>query len=375
MLINKEFINQSTKEHLVLLKMLYKKIPTNLLTPSLFKSWFYFFFDVFCILGLFFSGFYLLNNELYYLIPFYIFLQGSFFWSLFVIGHDCGHESFSWSNFQNNLVGFISHSFLLVPFYSWKLTHLKHHLNHNSVENDETHVAVPLKDFMNFQKSANKKSFLVKLYFKFYYYLEKIGLGFILYLFDNHIMKDDSFSHYNPHANVFKNHKKMIYLSAFFVCLMLGSLIYLSYIYSFLYIFILYFLPWLVYNFWLYFVTYLQHMNDKNYWFYQKDWTFLKGAFQTVDYDYGKFLGPLVNFFHHNIQRYHVVHHLNFKIPHYNLKKVHEILFPEYKDVYLLQKKPLKNFILFKFKYNLMLIQNYNKNSNKYSLLKIKQKN
>ena len=40
-----------------------------------------------------------------------------------VIAHECGHQSFSESEFWNNFFGTILHSLLLVPYHSWRITH------------------------------------------------------------------------------------------------------------------------------------------------------------------------------------------------------------------------------------------------------------
>jgi omega-6 fatty acid desaturase (delta-12 desaturase) len=56
---------------------------------------------------------------------------------VWVLSHECGHQSFSDSEFINNLVGTIFHSLLLVPYHSWRITHGKHHNNTGSCENDE----------------------------------------------------------------------------------------------------------------------------------------------------------------------------------------------------------------------------------------------
>ena len=73
----------------------------------------------------------------YILWPIYWYAQGSVMTGVWVLAHECGHQSFSESEFANNVVGTICHSLLLVPYHSWRITHGKHHNNTGSCENDE----------------------------------------------------------------------------------------------------------------------------------------------------------------------------------------------------------------------------------------------
>ena len=72
------------------------------------------------------------------------------FWALFVVGHDCGHQSFSNSRTLNDFVGNITHSSILVPYHGWRVSHRTHHQHHGHVENDESWhpVAKKLYDSM-----------------------------------------------------------------------------------------------------------------------------------------------------------------------------------------------------------------------------------
>lgn len=38
---------------------------------------------------------------------------------VWVIAHECGHQAFSSSQLVNDTVGFILHTCLLVPYFSW----------------------------------------------------------------------------------------------------------------------------------------------------------------------------------------------------------------------------------------------------------------
>lgn len=70
----------------------------------------------------------------------YTFVQGLFGTGLWVLAHECGHQSFSPSKTLNDTVGWICHSSLLVPYFSWKISHGKHHKATGNMERDMVFV-------------------------------------------------------------------------------------------------------------------------------------------------------------------------------------------------------------------------------------------
>ena len=70
----------------------------------------------------------------------YTFVQGLFGTGLWVLAHECGHQSFSPSKTLNDTVGFVCHSALLVPYFSWKISHGKHHKATGHIERDMVFV-------------------------------------------------------------------------------------------------------------------------------------------------------------------------------------------------------------------------------------------
>jgi omega-6 fatty acid desaturase / acyl-lipid omega-6 desaturase (Delta-12 desaturase) len=77
----------------------------------------------------------------------YTVVQGLFGTGLWVLAHECGHQSFSPSKTLNDTVGWICHSALLVPYFSWKISHGKHHKATGHMERDMVFVPKTRKVF------------------------------------------------------------------------------------------------------------------------------------------------------------------------------------------------------------------------------------
>jgi omega-6 fatty acid desaturase (delta-12 desaturase) len=75
--------------------------------------------------------------------------------------------------------------------------------------------------------------------------------------------------------------------------------------------------PYLVTNAWLTIVTFLQHTDADVPHYDDTAWTWLKGAFATVDRTYPACVDAL----QHYIGSTHVIHHLFSDLPHYNTKE------------------------------------------------------
>lgn len=70
----------------------------------------------------------------------YTVVQGLFATGVWVLAHECGHQSFSTSKVLNDTVGWILHSALLVPYFSWKISHGKHHKATGNLDRDMVFV-------------------------------------------------------------------------------------------------------------------------------------------------------------------------------------------------------------------------------------------
>jgi omega-6 fatty acid desaturase (delta-12 desaturase) len=70
----------------------------------------------------------------------YTVLQGMVFTGIWILAHECGHGAFSKHKKLNWTMGLLMHSFLLVPFHSWRITHRAHHKGTGNLEKDTAFV-------------------------------------------------------------------------------------------------------------------------------------------------------------------------------------------------------------------------------------------
>ncbi|GAV66603.1 FA_desaturase domain-containing protein/DUF3474 domain-containing protein [Cephalotus follicularis] len=236
--------------------------------------------------------------------PLYWVSQGTMFWAIFVLGHDCGHGSFSDSPMLNSLVGHILHSSILVPYHGWRISHRTHHQNHGHVENDESWVPLPEEVYKKLDNITRTLRFTVPLPI----------FAYPLYLWYRSPGKEGS--HFNPYSTLFApNERKLVITSTICWTIMVALLAYLSFLYGPVQILKLYGVPYLIFIMWIDFVTYLHHHGheQKLPWYRGKEWSYLRGGLTTIDRDYG-----WINKIQHDIGT-HVVHHLFPQIPHYHL--------------------------------------------------------
>ncbi len=275
-----------------------KSIPESAFIPSVPKSLFYFFWDIGILFFLYYG---MLNYAPLWMLPLFWFAAGTMMWALFVVGHDCGHGSFSHITSLNFLIGHLSHTPLLVPFHGWKVSHRTHHNHTGDIDKDESWHPLTETQYQNqtpLAKLARYHLFLIV---------------FPLYLFVRSTGRDGS--HFLPSSPLFpRGEKKHAVISTIWSSCMALFLIWITYQYGFLFFLSYYFLPYSVFVIWLSLVTFLHHTDKDVPWYRGKDWRYSEGALSTIDRKYGIFES-----IHHNIGT-HVVHHLFPTIPHYNLK-------------------------------------------------------
>lgn len=256
----------------------------------------------------------------------YTYVQGLFCTGLWVLAHECGHQAFSDYGSINDFVGWLVHSYLMVPYFSWKYSHSKHHKATNHMTRDM--VFVP-PDEQQFRKNRgivgdllhhSEDSPLRTLY---ELVVQQLG-GWWAYLAVNVTGQEYpgvakwKWNHFYPYTPLFERRDALyVFLSDLgIVTQMLVLKVWYEHFGGWS-VFINWFVPYLWCNHWLVFITYLQHTDPTLPHYDAKEWTFAKGAAATVDRQFG-FVGKHI---FHDIIETHVAHHFCSRIPFYNGRK------------------------------------------------------
>lgn len=252
----------------------------------------------------------------------YWWVQGTIWTGIWVIAHECGHGSFSPSSLVNEIVGWILHSALLVPYHNWRLTHAAHHRHTNHTERDT--VFIPAKRESPL-KEAVQESPIVSLFF----IVMMVTLGWPFHLFFN-FAGNDTFgnqrvNHFEPSSPLFrKTDYSSVVKGNIGLAIGVGCIYVACNKFGAMNVLFWYGVPYLWTNFWLVLITFLQHTDPRIPHYSPENFTFVKGALATVDRDYGWYLNTVM----HHIQDSHVAHHLYSTMPHYHAIQVTEKYLP-----------------------------------------------
>ena len=171
--------------------------------------------------------------------------------------------------------------------------------------------------------------------------MSRLSFGWVLYLLIGATGGADRglTNHFVPTSkSLFPDRwKKKVYLSSLGVLTTIGLLVWWAIATSPWLVLAVYVGPLLVTNAWLVLYTWLQHTDD-DIPHYGEDWTFVRGAFCSVDRPYG----PIADFLHHRIGSTHVAHHLDAKIPHYNARQATEAIKTAFPHLYRYNPKPVR---------------------------------
>ncbi|MEX0588968.1 MAG: fatty acid desaturase, partial [Cyanobium sp.] len=277
----------------------------------------------------------------------YALITGTVAGGCWVIAHECGHNAFHPNRRVESWVGFVLHSLLLVPYFTWQRSHAVHHANCNHLEGGETHVPPRIGTSAgSFVESLSSQ--LGAELFGILALVTHLLLGWPLYLMFGVAGGEDygGFTSHFWHGAPFVNGKRALFPDACRGLMLrsnIGLLVMLLALglaaaqFSLARVLCVYGLPYLVINAWLVTYTWLQHTDLDIPHFSSSEWNWAKGALQTVDRPYG----PLLNLLHHGIGSTHVCHHINPRIPHYNAWQGTKLLKQRFPDLVRYDPTPI----------------------------------
>jgi len=288
-----------------------KVLPKDALTVNHFTAW----FTVFRVWMTVIISYYVLYYCPLYLLPLAWIFAGTAITGLFVIAHDCAHQSFSGSPAINEFVGSICMMPLVFPYNAWDLTHSRHHNHANNIDKDYLWKPLYVEDV--------EKMSLSKKYLSYYMY----GPFFF----------ESSIFHHAYHFIVpIVTSKKRIEVSRSILIAILGAYISISISLRLGGFIKFWLIPFFVFQFWLSTFTYFHHRLPSSYtkgkpsvgWKKTKDWSKIYGGlYATVHVDYPAW----VEFLTLDIN-WHLPHHVSSRIPWYNLRRCTHALLKTYGD-------------------------------------------
>ena len=225
---------------------------------------------------------------------------------IFIIQHDCGHGSFFSSRRANDLTGLFCSIFTLTPYYYWRKSHAIHHASAGNLEQRG------IGDIYTMTVSEYRKQ---SRWGKFKYRLYRNPL--ILFIFSPLILFVIIYRFPSPRMKALKNYRSNVYWTDLAIAVLIGVLIWLVGLKTFLLIQFPITIITSSTGAWLFFV---QHQFEDTYWADGENWNYAYAALAGSSYYK---LPKVLQWFTGNIG-FHHIHHLSPRIPNYMLEKCHK---------------------------------------------------
>ncbi|KAK4538261.1 hypothetical protein CDCA_CDCA16G4286 [Cyanidium caldarium] len=287
----------------------------------------------------------------------YAAVTGTVATGVWVCAHECGHGAFCESVVVQDTIGWVLHSLLLVPYFSWQRSHAVHHSRTNHLDEGETHVphsayAAAGQSNLWMHRMLGTDAFgvlnvLAHLLSGWPAYLLYGATGGPVRGLTNHFVplsmgraaRQSTGEHLNAPMSLFpgRRWKLKVLLSDVGVLLVLAALVAWARTDGWRTMLLVYGGPYLVTNMWLVLYTWLQHTDVDVPHYGSEHWTWAKGALLTVDRPYP----PLIDWLHHRIGSTHVAHHVCSRIPHYRARLATIALRKAFPEYYLYDPTPI----------------------------------
>ncbi|MBI5774449.1 MAG: fatty acid desaturase [Verrucomicrobia bacterium] len=239
-------------------------------------------------------------------------LAGAFLVRVFIIFHDCGHGAFFKSRRANDTVGFITGLLTFTPYFHWRWEHAIHHATAGDLDRRNVGDIWTMTVQEYLEASPWKK---------FQYRLARnpvllfVVAPLLLFLVWQRIP--------SPKANA-RERRSVHWMNLAIV----GMAAAMSWAFGFKNYVLLQLIVMLVAGGGGVWMFYVQHQFEDVYWERGKDWDYTAAALRGSSFYK---LPRVLQWFSGNIG-FHHIHHLNPRIPNYNLEKCHQS-HPVFQDV------------------------------------------
>ncbi len=236
---------------------------------------------------------------------FLAFVNAFFLVRIFIIQHDCGHQSFTRSKKANNIIGFCCSFFSSIPYKYWAKVHNHHHGHTGQLEERD------IGD-INFLTVEEYRSRGKWGRFRYRFFRHPLTLFVVVPIFyftvSNRVPIAKSFRGMVSRIKWSQVKNNLAILSLY---LILGYLLGWK---RFLFIQLSTVFLFSIIAFWFF---YVQHTHETAYHTWKKNWDFLLASIRGSSYYK---LPKVFHWLTGNIG-YHHIHHLSSLIPNYNLEK------------------------------------------------------
>ncbi|KAL1948476.1 hypothetical protein VTO73DRAFT_12551 [Trametes versicolor] len=266
--------------------------------------------------------------------------QGIAWAGLWAVGHEADHDNLSPLKWLNHTIGLACHTLIFLPYFSWRLTHIRHHKTAGNLDTEEVYVphlrsSYGLPPPAEATKSDYREAFEETPVFRLCRFAVMQFLGLHTYLTWNTMGSKrypKGANHWNPYSGLFtQDEYAAVHVSNAAILSMIAALSLLARYTSWAFVAKFYLAPFLVTNHWVMAMTFLQHSCPTVPFYRSNAWSRTRGALSTID---RPFLGWVGKYIFLGVNHYHTTHHLFATIPFYNLPLAHAAIRPLLGDAY-----------------------------------------